>query len=154
MEPEKEKVEIRRVLVENAAWKKQFDAFYRDSPPPKPTLAMEHAYFAAYRSGSIVGHSVVYKKRSRWMLDGLRVKPEWRERGIAKALTAARIRYAIENGAREVWYSCEDGNLVTTCCHLRFGFEKVCPEGRSRTPSALNNYRLKVTAELLRKLNQ
>lgn len=146
-------MEIRRVAVEDAAWKKQFDAFYRDSPPPKPTLAMPHAYFAAYCGGGIVGHSVVYKKRSRWTLDGLRVKPEWRERGIAKALTASRIRYAIENGAREIWYACEDGNLVTTCCHLRFGFEKVSPKGRNSTPAALNSYRLIVTAELLRKLN-
>ncbi|HAF96518.1 MAG: hypothetical protein A2021_04230 [Elusimicrobia bacterium GWF2_52_66] len=152
MGPENEKVEI-RVVREDAAWKKQFDSFYCDYPPPKSTLTMPHAYFAAYRDGEIVAHSVIYKKRAQWTLDGLRVKPEWRQQGIGKALTAERIRYAIKNGAKEIWYACEDGNLVTTCCHLRFGFQKVCRKGRSCPPAQVHRYRLKVTADLLQKLN-
>ncbi|HAH31702.1 MAG TPA: hypothetical protein DCL44_05245 [Elusimicrobia bacterium] len=153
MIPKKVKVEIRRVALEDAAWKKAFDAFYRDSPPPKDTLEIPHAYFAAYHNGKIVGHSVIYKKLAKWVLDGLRVKPEWRERGIAKNLTAARIRYAVENGAKEIWYDCEDGNLVTTCCHLRFGFKKVGHRGLGDDRNTVHSYRLKVTDGLTKKLN-
>lgn len=153
MIPEKEKVEIRRVEAEDTAWRKQFDAFYANCPRPKLIPAAPHAYFAAYHGGEMVAHSVIYRKRSQWILDGLRVKPEWRERGIGKTLTAERIRYAIKNGAKEIWYDCEDGNLVTTCCHMRFGFQKVCPKDRSCTPAKIHRYRLKVTADLLKKLS-
>lgn len=153
MMPEKEKVEIRRVEAEDAAWKKQFDAFYANCPRPKLIPATPHAYFAAYHGDEMVAHSVVYKKRLQWMLDGLRVKPEWRQQGIGKALTTERIRYAVKNGAKEIRYDCEDGNLVTTCCHLRFGFQKVCPRGRSCAPAKVHRYCLKVTADLLEKLD-
>ena len=153
MIPEKEKVEIRRVETEDAAWKEQFDAFYANCPRPKLVLTTPHACFAAYHGGEMVAHAVIYIKHSQWVLDGLRVKPEWREHGIGKALTAARIRYAAENGAKEIWYDCADGNLVTTCCHMRFGFQKVGPKSRIYGPDEVRRFRLKVTADLLKKLN-
>ena len=142
-----------RIVQEDAAWRKQFDAFYANFPQPKLIFTAPHACFAAYHGGEMVAHSVVYKTRSQWVLDGLRVKPEWRERGIGKTLTAERIRYAVKNGAKEIRYDCEDGNLVTTCCHLRFGFQKVGPKGRSSALAKVHRYRLKVTADLLEKLN-
>jgi len=120
-------IEIRRVAKEDGEWKTRFRAFYADCGI-KPVEGLEHAYFAAYSDDEIAGHSVIYFEGGRWVLDGLRVKPEFRERGIAKGLTEARIRYALERGAKEVWYSCEDGNLVTICCHVRYGFQKVCPD--------------------------
>jgi GNAT superfamily N-acetyltransferase len=153
MAAKKEEVEICRVPAENAAWKKQFDTFYADFPPSGSVTAMPHAYFAAYHNGVIVAHSVVYKKGSQWILDGLRVSPAWRERGIGKALTAARIRYAVKNGAKEIWYDCEDGNLVTTCCHLRFGFRKICPRSRSGRQRTVHRYRLTVAGDLPKRLN-
>ena len=141
-------------MRESRAWKKKFNAFYADHPPPKHTLALPHVYFAAYRGGEIIAHSVIYRKRSKWMLDGLRVKPQWRERGIAKALTAARIRYAIKNGAKEIWYTCADENLVTICCHLVFGFQKASPRGRASAAAKIHHYRLKVSDELMKKLEK
>jgi L-amino acid N-acyltransferase YncA len=84
-------------------------------------------------------------------MDGLLVKPEFREMGIAKRLTEARIRYAAGEGAQEIWYACDDGNLVTICCHLRYGFEKVCAEGEHCTLATAHWYRLRITPELFRK---
>ncbi len=142
-------IEIRKVENEDAEWRRGFDAFYAGRPV-KELGRLPHAYFAAYAGDELAGHSVIYRARGRWVMDGLLVKPEFRERGIAKRLTEARIRYAVENGAKEVWYACDDGNLVTICCHLRFGFEKVCPGGRRCTAATAHWYRLKVTPAVRR----
>jgi GNAT superfamily N-acetyltransferase len=112
---------------------------------------LEHVYFAAYAADEIAGHSVLYFSKGRWIMDGLRVKPEFRERGIAKRLTEARIRHAAGQGAKEVWYSCDDGNLVTICCHVRFGFEKICHDKHHCTAATAHWYRLKITPALFKK---
>ncbi|MDA8130432.1 MAG: GNAT family N-acetyltransferase [Elusimicrobia bacterium] len=143
-------ISIRKITRESGEWKTRYAAFYADFDL-KDVDGLDHAFFAAYSGEEIAGHSVVYLEEDRWVLDGLRVKPEFRERGIAKALTAARIRYAAGRGAKEVWYSCEDGNLVTTCCHLRFGFEKMRKEGPACRAGTANWYRLKITPSLFKK---
>jgi len=142
-------ITIRKVRQEDADWKARFKAFYADCDIKKMGRKA-HTYFAAYAGDEIVGHSVIYQEKGRWVMDGLRVNPEFREKGIAKRLTEARIRHAVELGAQEVWYACEDGNLVTICCHLRFGFEKVCPHSRC-TAATAHWYRLKITPELFKK---
>jgi GNAT superfamily N-acetyltransferase len=144
------RISVRRVPRENGEWKTRFTAFYADCGF-KPMDGLDHAYFAAYSGDEIAGHSVVYFKDGRWVLDGLRVKPEFRERGLAKRLTEARIRYALGRGATEIWYSCDDGNLVTICCHVRYGFEKVCPDSHKCTVATAHWYRLRITPELFRK---
>ena len=140
---------IRRVQPEDAAWKRQFKAFYTDCPAPKRGHEQSHAYFAAYSGQTIVAHSEIYREDDKWILDGLRVKVEFREKGIAKALTRARIAYAIENGAKDIWYSCHDDNLMTTCCHISLGFKKVCPPRHNCTPATAHWYKLKVTKALI-----
>lgn len=142
-------MEIRRVDTEDREWKRQFSAFFADTPAHGHILKFPHAYFAAYNGREIVGHSVVYKKDGRWIMDGLRVKPEYRQQGIASSLTRARIRYAIDQGDKEVWYSCHDDNLVTICCHLRFGFKEVCAAPHHAEPG--HWYRLKVTKTAIKK---
>jgi GNAT superfamily N-acetyltransferase len=143
-------ITIRKVEQEDAAWKARFLAFYSDCDIKK-VGRKAHAYFAAYSGDEIVGHSVIYFEKGRWVMDGLRVNPEFREKGIAKRLTETRIRHAIEQGAKEIWYACEDGNLVTICCHLRFGFEKVCSHTHHCTAATAHWYRLKITPELFSK---
>ncbi len=143
-------ISIRRVLKESGEWKTRFAAFYSGCEV-KDVTGLDHAYFAAYAGDEIAGHSVIYLQDGRWVMDGLRVKPEFRERGIAKALTEARIRYALSRGAREVWYTCEDGNLVTACCHVRFGFRMVCDNEEKCTPATAHWYRLRVTPSVLKK---
>lgn len=143
-------ISVRKVSKEDKEWRTRFEAFYSDCDI-KRVDGLEHAYFAAYSGEEIAGHSVIYLENGRWTMNGLRVKPEFREKGIGKLLTEARIRYAAEKGAKEVWYSCDDGNLVTICCHLRFGFEKICPDRHHCTAATAHWYRLKVTPALFKK---
>jgi len=143
-------ISICKVEREDAAWRARSLAFYSGCWV-KNLGRKPRAYFASYSGGEIVGHSVVYLEKGRWIMDGLMVKPEFRERGIAKRLTEARISHAIEQGAKEVWYACEDGNLVTICCHLRFGFEKICPDSHHCTAATAHWYRLKITPALFKR---
>ena len=147
-------IKIRRVQPEDAGWRRQFKAFYADCPAPKHDPKPEHAYFAAYNGKTIVGHSEIYREDNKWIMDSLRVKSEFRERGIAKALTRARIAYAVSNGAKEVWYISHDDNLMTICCHVSFGFRKVCPIHHHCTPATAHWYRLKITKALISGLNK
>ncbi|HNW43911.1 MAG TPA: GNAT family N-acetyltransferase [Elusimicrobiales bacterium] len=144
-------VKIERIASEDAGWKDRFQAFYSDCAIKELAPSQKHAYFAAYAGSELAGHSVIYFEKDRWVMDGLRVKPEFRQMGIAKRLTEARIRHAVENGAKEIWYSCDDGNLVTICCHLGFGFEKVCPSNHRCSLATAHWYRLKITPALLKK---
>lgn len=135
----------------DAGWKADFEAFYAGRGIKK-IGRRAHAYFAAYSGKELAGHSVIYREKGRWIMDGLLVRPEFRELGIAKRLTEARLRYAASRGAREVWYSCEDGNLVTTCCHLRYGFVKTsAPEPARGAPGGAGWYRLEITSGLFEK---
>ncbi len=140
---------IQRIRLEDAAWKRQFKAFYSDCPALRRGRERSHAYFAAFSGDTLVAHSEIYREDDKWILDGLRVKTEFRERGIAKALTRARILYAAENGAKEIWYNCHDDNLMTTCCHISLGFIKVCPVRHNCTPATAHWYKLKVTKALI-----
>lgn len=143
-------VTVRKVEQEDAAWKTSFLTFFSGCDVKK-VGRKNHAYFAAYSGDELVGHSVIYFEKGRWVMDGLRVSPEFRERGIAKRLTEARIRHALGAGAKEIWYACEDGNLVTICCHLRYGFEKICPDSHHCTAATAHWYRLTITPDLFRK---
>ncbi|MBI5743901.1 MAG: GNAT family N-acetyltransferase [Elusimicrobia bacterium] len=144
-------ITVKQVEREDRDWKALFKDFYAGRPV-KRLGANRHAYFAAYAGEELAGHSVIYLEKGRWVMDGLLVKPEFREMGIAKRLTEARLRYAVGLGADEVWYACDDGNLVTICCHLRFGFEKVCPEGHHCNAATAHWYRLRLTPALKAKL--
>lgn len=141
------RISVRRVAGEDKAWREAFESFYAGRQVRR-LEGQPHAYFAAYAGGELAGNSVVYFENGRWIMDALLVKPEFRERGVAKRLTEARIRYAARQGADEVWYACDDGNLVTICCHLRFGFEKVCPDKHRCTAATVHWYRLRLTPEL------
>jgi len=144
------RISVRRVAGEDLAWRRAFESFY-EGRHVRRLEGQPHAYFAAYSGGELAGSSVVYLENGRWIMDALLVKPEFRERGVAKRLTAARIRYAARQGAGEIWYACDDGNLVTICCHLRFGFEKVCPDKHRCTVATAHWYRLKLTPALKKK---
>jgi GNAT superfamily N-acetyltransferase len=149
MEPRPE-ITVSKVEREDTVWKASFKSFYSGCWVKK-LGRKAHAYFAAYVGGQLAGHCVIYKNKDRWIMDGLLVKPEFREMGVAKRLTEARIRYAAAQGAKQVWYSCEDGNLVTICCHLRYGFRKICPPGHHCTAATAHWFRLDLTPDVFLK---
>ena len=149
--PVKAQVKIKQVKLEDAAWKDTFLEFYSGCDIKKLAPGQPHAYFAAYAGKKLAGHCVIYFENGRWVMDGLLVKPEYRQMGLASRLTEARIKHAVANGAKEIWYACDDGNLVTICCHLRYGFEKVCPHDHKCSLATAHWYRLKITPAFFKK---
>lgn len=57
-------------------------------------------------------------------LGGVTVKPSWRRRGIAVALTDARLRW-IADRADEAYYVVNATNLASIDLHQRWGFVEV-----------------------------
>lgn len=57
-------------------------------------------------------------------LSGVVVDPAWRRRGIAAALTRARLDWIGER-AREAWYFANVRNETSIALHAAFGFEEV-----------------------------
>lgn len=59
-----------------------------------------------------------------WYLAGVVVDPEFRRRGVATALTGARLRW-IAAKAREAYYFANATNRVSIALHEGFGFVEV-----------------------------
>lgn len=59
-----------------------------------------------------------------WYLAGIVVDPRWRRRGIAAALTEARLDWAWRH-TDEVWYFANERNRATLDLHDAFGFVEV-----------------------------
>jgi ribosomal protein S18 acetylase RimI-like enzyme len=59
-----------------------------------------------------------------WYLAGIVVDPRWRRRGIAAALTKARLDWAWQH-TDEVWYFANARNRATLDLHEGFGFVEV-----------------------------
>lgn len=59
-----------------------------------------------------------------WYLTGLVVGPQWRRRGIGRALTAARLEW-LRPRTREVWYFATALNRPSMDLHREFGFVEV-----------------------------
>ena len=148
----KDGIEIRKVDKEDADWKRRFEEFYAGCGVHRHGRKLAHAYFAAYSGHELVGHSEIFHVGGKWIMDALRIKTEFRERGIAKALTRARIVYGIGKGAKEIWYSCHDDNLMTICCHVGLGFKKVCPAHHHCTTTTAHWYKLRITKALVARL--
>jgi aminoglycoside 6'-N-acetyltransferase I len=55
-------------------------------------------------------------------LEGLYVRPGFRERGIARVLVQAVSEWALSNGCSELASDTQPGNLVSQAAHARLGF--------------------------------
>src|SRR5207249_4610661 len=83
-------------------------------------------FFVAESGGRVVGMGklTVVSETEAW-LEGGRVAPRWRRRGIATALFAHRIAYARERGFRVVRFSTDSDNTPMHRAGRRFGFRRV-----------------------------
>lgn len=61
-------------------------------------------------------------------LCGVTVDPRWRRRGVARALTGARMRW-IGQRASVAWYFVNARNLASIDLHRAWGFEEVARAG-------------------------
>ncbi len=59
-----------------------------------------------------------------WYLSGLSVDPDWRRRGIARALTQERLDWVAAR-ADEAWYFANARNRVSFALHASLGFVEV-----------------------------
>lgn len=111
-----------------------------------PTSKFQHAYFGTFQDGKLIGFSVVLKT-DRWILDALFVHPDKRGRGIAGELTGARIDFARQNGAKEIWYCCSDRNKNSIRSHKGYKFAKARQASPQEAPEPSHWYILNIHKE-------
>jgi len=116
---------------------------------PRLMRNTDATYFAAYFNDILVGHSALVRENGKWILEGLRVRPEFREKGIGKKLTEIRVNCAISQKAKSVWYLARDKNLVSICCHMKLGFQKHCGDKPDCKITDVVWYKLDLTPEFI-----
>src|SRR2546428_1561334 len=94
-------------------------------------------FFVAESAGRVVGMGklTVVSPTEAW-LEGGRVAPRWRRKGIATALIAHRLAYARERGFRVVRFSTTSDNTPIHRAAKMFGFERVAALSRHEAPAA------------------
>ncbi|OGS07824.1 MAG: hypothetical protein A2270_01130 [Elusimicrobia bacterium RIFOXYA12_FULL_51_18] len=107
------------------------------------TAEFQHAYFGAFHDEKIIGFSVVLKT-DKWILDALFVHPDHRGRGIAGELTKARLAFARQNGAKEIWYCCGDQNTTSLSSHKGYKFVKVRKATPEEAPAPSHWYKMNI----------
>ena len=93
-------------------------------------------FFVAESRGRVVGMGKVtaVSPTEAW-LEGGRVAPRWRRKGIATALIAHRIAYVREHGFRVVRFSTASDNTPIHRAAARFGFRRVGALSRREAPA-------------------
>ena len=83
-------------------------------------------FFVAESAGRVVGMGkLTVVSRSEAWLEGGRVAPRWRRRGIATALFAHRLAYARERRFEVVRFSTASNNTPIHRAARRFGFKRI-----------------------------
>jgi len=93
-------------------------------------------FFVAESAGRVVGMGklTVVSPSEAW-LEGGRVAPRWRRKGIATALIAHRLAYARERGFRVVRFSTTSDNTPIHHAAKTFGFARVARLARHEAPA-------------------
>jgi RimJ/RimL family protein N-acetyltransferase len=94
-------------------------------------------FFVAELGGRVVGIGKLTRitAREAW-LEGGRVAPRYRRRGIATALIAHRIAYARERGYAVIRFSTASDNTPIHKAARHFGFRRVAELWRHEAPAA------------------
>lgn len=99
-----------------------------------PTLARsDYAVFGAEGDGTLIGFIEVGRRDVAesassspvGYVEGIWVEPEWRRRGVARALFEAATTWAREQGFRELGSDAELGNTLSHHVHQRIGFTET-----------------------------
>ena len=94
-------------------------------------------FFVAESAGRVVamGKLTVVSPGEAW-LEGGRVAPRWRRKGIATALIAHRIAYARDRGFRVLRFSTASDNTPIHHAGKQFGFTRIATLQRHEAPAA------------------
>jgi GNAT superfamily N-acetyltransferase len=94
-------------------------------------------FFVAESAGRVVGMGKLTKvSAAEAWLEGGRVAPRWRRKGIATALIAHRIAYARERGFPVLRFSTASANTPIHRAARHFGFTRVATLSRYEAPAA------------------
>lgn len=96
--------------------------------------------------GKIVGNlsliSQMYQQRWYYLIANVAVHPDYRQQGIARALTLHAINHICTLGANEIWLQVRDDNPVALHLYESIGFNEVCRRdtwlAKARTQIAKN----------------
>jgi GNAT superfamily N-acetyltransferase len=93
-------------------------------------------FFVAESAGRVIamGKLTVVSPTEAW-LEGGRVAPRWRRKGIATALIAHRIAYARERGFRVLRFSTASDNTPIHRAAKQFGFTRIAALSRHEAPA-------------------
>ena len=97
-------------------------------------------FFVAESGGRVVGMGklTVVSPTEAW-LEGGRVAPRWRRKGIATALIAHRIGYARERGFRVLRFSTASDNTPIHRAARHFGFRRAATLARHEAPATVGS---------------
>ena len=97
-------------------------------------------FFVAESAGRVVamGKLTVVSPTEAW-LEGGRVAPRWRRKGIATALIAHRIAYARERGFRVLRFSTASDNTPIHRAARHFGFRRAATLARHEAPATVGS---------------
>ena len=97
-------------------------------------------FFVAESAGRVVamGKLTVVSPTEAW-LEGGRVAPRWRRKGIATALIAHRIGYARERGFRVLRFSTASDNTPIHRAARHFGFRRAATLARHEAPATVGS---------------
>ena len=102
--------------------------------------------FVAKANGQVVGYGRVIELTADeagpgtpagCYLSGVLVDPAWRGRGIATALTRARLRWAFDH-TDTVFYVAGAGNAASLRLHAALGFQEVKRFDSDRSPAGVD----------------
>jgi GNAT superfamily N-acetyltransferase len=104
-------------------------------------------FFVAESAGRVIamGKLTVVSQTEAW-LEGGRVAPRWRRKGIATALIAHRIAYAQERGFRVLRVSTSSDNTPIHRAAKQFGFTRIATLSRHEAPAATGVLPTRATA--------
>jgi GNAT superfamily N-acetyltransferase len=94
-------------------------------------------FFVAESAGRVIGMGkLTFVSPTEAWLEGGRVAPRWRRRGIATALLAHRIAYAHERGSRVIRFSTGSDNTPVHRAAKHFGFRRIATLSRVAAPAS------------------
>ncbi|MEW5996685.1 MAG: GNAT family N-acetyltransferase [Candidatus Micrarchaeota archaeon] len=87
------------MLVKRAGFSEELASLIRKLfPKAEPLFTDKDVYFVAEEGGTIVGFVHLILKEKKILLQGIGVKPEWRERGAGGRLLDAAVRFCDRKG--------------------------------------------------------
>lgn len=112
--------DVARILQLESA---SFDNFWRYDRPHVERLLRSGHLMLAEHGGALVGYAHCAADSGGGLLGRLAVEPEWRRRGVGRALVDDAVRYTqLQRGTR-VWLSTQHDNTASHALYRAAGFE-------------------------------